>query len=579
MARLSGRTVRTAMLMTALASFTAVLLVQWNREATAAPPTTVDGFEPFAHWPKDQKPEVVLVLSGQTFGYLSPCGCSRPQRGGLERRANFMDGLRAKGWPVVGLDLGDVSPPKKVPEQDRLKYKAQMESLRSMGYAAVGLGEYDFNLDLFELLASFTLQNQANPRPVILAANLAGNGNGTKIDREKFFAAGKGQRPMVEDVEVISKDPNGAACLPFSVTGVIGKSVYEKIAKVDPNFTFNDNGDVLKACLAKAQAHELKPAINVLLYAGSLEEAKKVAEAFPQYQLIVCQCEETEPPQFPTQVNNGKTFIAQVGHKGQNVVAVGVFKTSEGFELKYQLVPLGEQFITEKSKEADHPVLKILESYTEEVKNRNLLAKYTEKRPPHPAMVNNPNANLTYVGVDKCKTCHPNEAKIWGESKHSHAYEALEKLAVNPRNRQFDGDCVDCHTIGFRYQGGFTDEKATPHLKHNGCENCHGPGSGHAANPNDKTLLKALMSWKDQPTDKMPAKATLEANAKVAPGMPMAVPLTPAEQKVFNTVGTMCMKCHDGENDPKFDLNLYFPKVWHSGFKAKAGAGLPGNAK
>ena len=30
----------------------------------------------------------------------------------------------------------------------------------------------------------------------------------------------------------------------------------------------------------------------------------------------------------------------------------------------------------------------------------------------------------------------------------------------------------------------------------------------------------------------------------------------------------MCMKCHDPENDPKFDLNKYMPKIWHSGMKA-----------
>src|SRR6476646_7006724 len=54
--------------------------------------------QPFATWPRDTKPDAVLVITGQTYGYLQPCGCSRPQIGGLERRANFIAGLKAKGW-------------------------------------------------------------------------------------------------------------------------------------------------------------------------------------------------------------------------------------------------------------------------------------------------------------------------------------------------------------------------------------------------------------------------------------------------------------------------------------------------
>src|SRR5207244_11705560 len=127
----------------------AAVTTRLRTRVTAADPPAVGGLALFAQWPQNQKPEVVLVLTGQTFGYLSPCGCSRPQKGGLERRANFMDELRAKGWPVVGLDLGDVAPPPgKVPEQDLLKYATAMKAMKEMGYAAVGLGKNDFDLQI-----------------------------------------------------------------------------------------------------------------------------------------------------------------------------------------------------------------------------------------------------------------------------------------------------------------------------------------------------------------------------------------------------------------------------------------------
>jgi hypothetical protein len=54
--------------------------------------TGIGGTSLFATWPK-AKPEAVIVLSGQTFGHVQPCGCSRPQMGGLERRANFIDSM------------------------------------------------------------------------------------------------------------------------------------------------------------------------------------------------------------------------------------------------------------------------------------------------------------------------------------------------------------------------------------------------------------------------------------------------------------------------------------------------------
>src|SRR5262249_32731323 len=54
------------------------------------------------------RPDFVIVLSGQQYGYLLPCGCSRPQKGGLERRYNLIQLLEKRGWPVVSVDLGDV---------------------------------------------------------------------------------------------------------------------------------------------------------------------------------------------------------------------------------------------------------------------------------------------------------------------------------------------------------------------------------------------------------------------------------------------------------------------------------------
>jgi hypothetical protein len=546
-----------------------------------AKPFEVGGRPLFADWPKEN-PDLVIVVSAQTFGYLSPCGCSRPQFGGLERRYNLIAGLKKKGWEVIGVDAGDLAPKPGtgLSDQARLKYAYGMMALKEMGYVAVAAGKTEFQNGLLELLGQYTVNN-ADQRPIVLAANVAGaerdaTGKVTKTTpREQLFAV-KDHRPMVEDVEVAA-----GAKVSVGVVGVVAPSVGGEVAAKDPSFDFDKPAAAVPAALKKLAADKAKPELKILLYQGSEGEAMQAAKDNPEFQLVVVGGETAEgvAPLMPRAVGN--TQVINVGHKGMNVGLVGVFKTANGLDLRYQLVPLGEEYLTpEKPEEVakTHPVLQLLEKYTGEVKQKNLLAKATDdkKRGLHVAQVQNEKADLKYVGAQACAKCHANEVKKWGETKHSHAYEALEK-AKRPALRQYDPECVSCHTTGFAYQTGFVDEVKTKNLLHNGCENCHGPGSGHAAKPNDKDLLKALAPWKFGDKDnKLPDLKRLEEIATLPESERGKVQLDARTQRLKNTLTAMCMQCHDGDNDPKFDFWTYMPKVYHSGLKQ---SDLPPNDK
>jgi hypothetical protein len=523
---------------------------------------SVGGVKVFSAWPAGKQPEAVLILSGQTFGFLSPCGCSRPQTGGLERRANLISRLKAKGWPVAGVDLGDFYPTKAaVKEQGLLKYVTGMNALREMGYVAVGVGKTELDGDLLQVVAGYALQK--GQAPFTLAGNLAGKAGDTVIPREQYFPAEKGKRPVVGLTEVAE-----VGGVPVGVVGVVGPSVAKAVEKTATNFGFLGNKDVLEAALKDLAAHPKRPRLNVLLYQGTADEARKVVGEWPQFQVVLCQADDPEPPQFPEVIDHpggGKTLLVQVGHKGRYVGVLGVFRKADGSpDLQYQLVPLGEEFLTPEGDAAakGNAVLPLLEEYAKQVKDRNFLAQVA--RTPHSAQLQKPELNLSYVGSDRCLGCHAGEFSKWKESKHSHAYEALEVYAKRPSNRQFDPECIVCHTVGYGIKTGFESTEKTPGLKDVGCESCHGPGSGHMSAPRDAELLKLLSPWKLAPADRLPDVATFDRIAKAPVGGPGGLTDLPApQQRIVNAVSAACTKCHDSENDPHFDLAKYWPKVVH----------------
>lgn len=83
-----------------------------------------------------------------------------------------------------------------------------------------------------------------------------------------------------------------------------------------------------------------------------------------------------------------------------------------------------------------------------------------------------------YVGMEKCKECHPEDVKTYSEWKYSRNFRILEM-----RGKEHDPECVPCHTTGYGQPGGFVSVEKTPHMKNVQCEACHGPASLHLKAP------------------------------------------------------------------------------------------------
>jgi hypothetical protein len=519
----------------------------------------------FPGWPKDTRPEAVLVITGQTYGYLQPCGCSRPQLGGLERRANFMATLKAAGWPVAGVDLGDLLPVESlIPQQGIMKYVTTLTALRTMGYIAVGLGKAEFANGLFHILDQ--LAAQKTPLPAIVCGNVGSFIGGEFTPRADAFPGPNG-KPAVGLVEVAQ-----VGTIPVGITSVVAPSVAKEVGALGRKtlVNFSSITDELKAAVKELTAHPQKPQLNVLLVQGTLAEARQIPGEFPLFDVIVCLSPEPLPPPAPTTIAGAagrKTLVVQVGWKGQRVGVLGIFKRpAGGFDLNYHVAALGEEYVTpgpEDKARSLNPILGLLDQYAERVKVENLLNQL--KPVPHPAQTQD--AKLSFVGSEKCFTCHAAETAKWTDSAHSHAMEALETLAKRPAQRNHDPECVVCHTVGFGYRTGYQNASATPHLRHVGCESCHGPGSGHVANPKDGKLLALQSPWRKARTDRLPTLATMEKLAKLSESDRARYPLTEVETRMVKAVSNQCQSCHDSENDPLFDLYTYWPKIHHGSRK------------
>jgi hypothetical protein len=480
----------------------------------------------FRGWPA---PELALLLSGQQHGYLQPCGCSYPQKGGLARRFNFLKTLIVdRKWPVIAADLGDIA--QKGGPEALLKYVYAMQGLEKLDYTAVGHGEHEGSLPLFDALGNYALNS---PKPRVLMANLQ--------KRQDFPGA------EVFEVRQVAGSP-----IRVGFVGIVGPTVAQAMTKQDSTVKFDPEGKVLPDVLRAMQAKG-NPELLVLLYQGYDDEAKKIAQQFPQFQIVLHAIQEEEPPGQPQQVGN--TMVVSVGHKGRYVGVVGVTRSNNAgnpFKLRYQLVPLDPEFETPEGQDAQNPIHALLQEYANTLKAQNYLAKFpTDNR--HDVHLKYPDAE--YIGSDSCQACHKEAFATWQNSPHPHAYDTLVNKAKRPNLRQFDGECVQCHVTGFTIKTGFSASNQPDELKGVTCESCHGPCSLHKQKPKDLDIQKAINPWKHSANNNRAALAT--------------------------KISDLCITCHDTDNDVNFNFDNYWKpkKIAHYTPKKKPPPEAPPNGK
>ncbi len=100
----------------------------------------------------------VLLVSGNTEGYLSPCGCSKPMSGGIKRRGQMLKTLAVPGKTIL-LETGRFTTGNSI--QDRFKAEAMADAVSAWKADGVAFSrvERDWSAD-----QQASLQNLAGDR-------------------------------------------------------------------------------------------------------------------------------------------------------------------------------------------------------------------------------------------------------------------------------------------------------------------------------------------------------------------------------------------------------------------------------
>ncbi len=166
-----------------------------------------------------------------------------------------------------------------------------------------------------------------------------------------------------------------------------------------------------------------------------------------------------------------KTLIVQAGEKGQYQGMLEV--TMDGTKTSHNtLVPFGDEIAI------DPKVKAMITSYNDKV--AEMYGGASESRPA---------AASVALRLTACEPCHGDQVKQWKTTDHAKAYETLVK-----KSKQFDPQCLACHTVRFGQPEGFNMKQQQMELVNIQCESCHGSATEHLSDVTKKPGPKPLMA-------------------------------------------------------------------------------------
>jgi len=420
---------------------------------------------------------MTIVYSSDILGELDNCGCSEGQFGGLPRKAAALDVIRQAVAHAIHLDAGNLffqKAPQNDIERSQMLLKSEyiVKGYNTMGCEALNIGQTDLLLGLDALQQ---LQHQA--LFPFVSSNIF------------YRATGK---PVFKQSSICQVDG-----LKVAILGVCPPD-----APHADSLVIADPADAVREALKTVESQS---DMVILLSTCGMETDKRLAAQFPAVRIIVSGNTGTESL---TGTMSAPIAVVSVKKQGQHLGRLDVtieqspFASIASLTFNSSLIPLNDKLT------GDTRIATLVKDYTARVNGMNKQALFKKKRETLGQSVH---TEYTYTGADACTTCHPAQYDNWLQTAHAGAYKTLVD-----KGRNFDTECLSCHTTGYGETGGYdvSQADASPLLNVQ-CESCHGPGSNH----------------KEKGT-------------------------------ILRTVGPeVCVSCHAEQHSPRFDYKEYVPLI------------------
>lgn len=380
-----------------------------------------------------------------------------------------MDKVWQENKPLLNVDAGDVFGPRNQNEREQTRFLCEV--LGTFGLDAIGLGEQDLNYGL-----DFLREMIAQHGLPFVNANVRETATGQLILPEFKVVERNGVKYGITSV----LDPQQQI---LTLTGGEGQ------------FTVADPVATLRELLPRLR----KEAECVVLLSHMGETG---TEALLKEMQGIDMC--------------------VIGHSFRNLETERVINDVAVFGSAYEgrFIGRGNLFVEEKTGRVmaidvgitdfddkaaeDADVLARVEKF-----KQDLVAFKDAKRAAYPRI--HGSEKEQFLGDRSCFSCHEGAWQAYAASAHRRAYTSLRG-----DGQSNEPDCLVCHTTGYQYKNGYSDERPYNSLVNVQCEACHGYGTTHARD--GKWRLQARNS---------------------------------------------CVACHDKENSPNFDYATYWEKIKH----------------
>ena len=357
---------------------------------------------------------VTIIYTGDTRGWVEPCGCAEGVLGGLPRRATLLARLREQCPDALIVDAGALL----ASSSDPLKVPLIVERLAAMGYAAVNLG-----------VADYPWRHQ-------LGGQMTKHGlTGVSLDYAAVRGIGR---------QCVVKAGGPSAALPRLCSGQVRTGVRVGITGIAALPT----GKQLAALRAVLSELRKSAELVVVLSAAGPADNLRLAREVGGMDLVIGQA----PGKRPQLLRAGEVWLAAVTPEGGHVGKVTLTLGTPGIEAAHDLYALDERIPD------DQPTLRAVQAYYDRVAQRLLSTSRGG------TMV-----KAGYALASACSFCHRDIYRKWESTPHAGAIATLQA-----KDRDRAPECLQCHSEYFRRtQRAPLEKEQRAGVE---CASCHGEG-------------------------------------------------------------------------------------------------------